>query len=222
MMLTPLLFFVVEYLADRSGKDEPEYDTPEEEDHGVIIAGFGRVGQIIGRVLRIIDQPFTAVERDSSQVDIVRRYGNQVYYGDVGRAELLRAAGAQNAKVYVVAIGDVETSLRAVETAKQNFPHLTIIARARNRLHAHKLMELGVQHIVRETLLSSLAMTEDVLMQLGLERSAADRIITAFRERDERLLHDQREIHDSEEHLIQSVKEVTTELEALMKNDLPK
>lgn len=221
MMLTPLLYFLVERLAAAGdSKSDREYDTPEDRHDGIIIAGFGRVGQIIGRVLQISDITFTAIDIDSTQVEIVRRYGNVVHYGDVGRADLLRAAGAGHARVYVIAIGDIETSLRAAEVAIKNFPHMTIIARARNRLHAHKLMDIGVTHIFRETLLSSLAMTEETLASVGMSREAAGRIVAAFKDRDERLLREQHSMYESEEKLIQSVKDTAKELSQVMKDDM--
>jgi monovalent cation:proton antiporter-2 (CPA2) family protein len=221
MMLTPLVYFLIERLAaSGDNKVDGEYDTPEDHHDGIIIAGFGRVGQIIGRVLQISDIAFTAIDIDSSQVEVVRRYGNLVHFGDVGRADLLRAAGAERAKVYVIAIGDIETSLRAAEVALKNFPHMTIIARARNRLHAHKLMDVGVTHIFRETLLSSLAMTEDTLTSVGMSKEAAERVVTAFKDRDERLLREQHSMYESEEKLIQSVKDTARELSQVMKDDM--
>jgi voltage-gated potassium channel Kch len=223
MMMTPLLFSLVERLGGRTGKSaEPEYDVPEDSHHEVLIAGFGRVGQIVGRLLRIVGKPFTALESDSTQVDVVRRYGSSVHYGDASRLELLRAAGAQHAKIFVLAISDLEQSIRIAEAVRRHFPHLKIIARARNRRHAHKLMDVGVEHIFRETLLSSLAMTELVLLNLGQSRDQVERVINAFSERDERLLVEQHAIHDSEEKLIQSAKETAEELELLMRVDAPK
>jgi len=218
MMLTPLLYALV----DRPGRKnatpiEPDYDIPEGGHHDVMIAGFGRVGQIVGRLLRIVGTPFTALESNSVQVDFVRRYGSTVHYGDASRLDLLRAAGAEHAKIFVLAISDLEQSLRIAEAVKKNYPHLRIIARARNRRHAHKLMDLGIEHIFRETLLSSLAMTELVLQNLGHSTDDAKRVIDAFCERDSRLLVEQHAIHDSEEKLIQSVKETADELESLLR-----
>ena len=221
MMLTPLVFALAERLAvAKDSAGDGEYDTPEDHHDGIIIAGFGRVGQIVGRVLQISDIAFTAIDIDSSQVDVVRRYGNIVHYGDVGRADLLRAAGAERAKVYVIAIGDIENSLRAAEVAMKNFPHMNVIARARNRLHAHKLMDIGVTHIFRETLLSSLAMSEETLTSVGMRKESAERIVTAFKNRDEQLLREQHSMYESEEKLIQSVKDTAKELSQVMKDDM--
>ena len=220
MMLTPVVYLIIEYVTGRTDeKDDAEYDGMEDEENAVIIAGFGRVGQIIGRLLRVKGQSFTALEIDSSQVDVVRRYGSKVYFGDAGRLDLLRAAGADRAKLLVLAIDDIEASVRTAETVIRNFPHLTIIARARNRRHAHKLMDLGITHIFRETLFSSLAMSGRVLEMLGFDQEEVRRGIDTFRERDKRLLDEQHAIHHDEERLIQSAKDTARELESLLRND---
>jgi monovalent cation:proton antiporter-2 (CPA2) family protein len=220
MMMTPLLFGLAERLGSRTRKPtQPDYDVPDGDHHEVLIAGFGRVGQIVGRLLRIIGKPFTALESDSGQVDFVRRYGSTVHYGDASRLDLLRAAGAEHARIFVLAISDLEQSIRIAEAVTRHYPHLTIIARARNRRHAHKLMDVGVKHIFRETLLSSLAMTELVLSNLGYGDDDAKRVINAFCERDAKLLIEQHAIHGSEEKLIQSVKDAADELESLLRVD---
>lgn len=221
MMMTPFLYGLTEWLGGRMDKSQqPDYDMPEDQNHEVLIAGFGRVGQIVGRLLTIIGKPFTALESDSTQLDVVRRYGSKVHYGDAARRDMLHAAGADNAKVFVLAISDLEQSLSIAEAVMRHFPHLTIIARARNRRHAHKLMDLGVEHIFRETLLSSLAMTELVLTTLGFSADEAKHMVSAFGERDSRLLREQHAIHDSEEKLIQSVRDTADELATLLRQDM--
>lgn len=220
MLLTPVVYLIIEYVTGRMGeKDDAEYDEMEDVGNAVIIAGFGRIGQIIGRLLRIKGQSFTALEIDSSQVDVIRRYGSKVYFGDAGRLDLLRAAGADRAKLLVLAIDDVEASIKTIETVIRHFPHLNIVARARNRRHAHKLMDLGITHIFRETLLSSLAMSERVLEMLGFDQEEVRRVIDTFAERDKRLLDEQHAIHHDEERLIQSAKDTARELESLLRND---
>ena len=220
MMLTPVAYLIIEYVTGRTAeKVAAEYDGMEDEGHAVIIAGFGRVGQIVGRLLRVKGQSFTALEIDSSQVDVVRRYGSKVHFGDAGRLDLLRAAGAERAKLLVLAIDDIEASVRTAETVTRNFPHLTIIARARNRRHAHTLMDLGITHIFRETLFSSLAMSGRVLDMLGFDQEEVRRSIDTFREHDRRLLDEQHAIHHDEERLIQSAKDTARELESLLRND---
>lgn len=220
MLLTPFAYLAAEHLGRRMTKvAEPEYDEMPDEHNEVIIAGFGRVGQIVARLLRIVGKPFTALEIDSSQVDVVRRYGSIVHYGDASRLDILRAAGAEHAKVFVLAIDDVEASMRTAAAVTQHYPHLKIIARARNRRHAHKLMNLGIKDICRETLLSSLAMSELVLRDLGFSASDTEMVSTSFRERDEQLLLEQRAFHDSEEKLMQSSRDTANELDTLLRND---
>ena len=221
MLLTPFVYLFNERFGANLGKAEaPQFDDIPEEEHEVIIAGFGRVGQIVGRLLQSINKPFTALEIDSSQVDIVRRYGNSVHFGDAGRPEVLRAAGAAHAKILVLATADMETSLHIAETAKRQFPNLTIIARAHNRRHAHKLMDVGVDKIFRDTLLSSLAMGESVLAKLGFDDSDVRRVSDTFRDADEKLLMEQYAMHESEEKLIQSARDAARELESILEQDL--
>ncbi len=220
MMLTPIVYLINEHIAGRMAKKvAAEYDAMEDEGNPVIIAGFGRVGQIVGRLLRIKGHSFTALEIDSSQVDVVRSYGSKVYFGDACRIDLLRAAGAARAKLFVLAIEDIESSVKVAETVISQFPNLKIVARARNRRHAHKLMDLGITHIFRETLLSSLAMSGRVLEILGFDEEEVGHVIDTFRERDKRLLVEQHAIHHDEERLIQSAKDTARELESLLRSD---
>ncbi|MCH7636592.1 MAG: cation:proton antiporter [Proteobacteria bacterium] len=220
MLLTPFAYLAAEHFSKKmSVDDEPEYDEMEGSHNEVIIAGFGRVGQIVARLLRVADRPFTALEIDSSQVDVVRRYGNTVHYGDASRLDILRAAGAEHARIFVLAIDDIEASMRTAEAVVREFPHLKIIARARNRRHAYNLMDLGIEHIFRETLQSSLAMSETVLGSLGLSDTDTKRLTSSFRERDERLLLEQHAIHHSEEQLIQSARDTAEELDSLLRDD---
>jgi monovalent cation:proton antiporter-2 (CPA2) family protein len=221
MLLTPLVYLFVENAARKvEMAKEPDYDEMEDQHHDVIVAGFGRVGQVVGRLLRVAGRPFTALEIDSSQVDVVRRYGTVVHYGDASRLDLLRAAGAENARIFVLAIDDIEASTRTAAAVVKHFPHLKIIARVRNRRHAHVLMDLGVEHIFRETLLSSISLSEKVLMSLGMDEKDVQHVANTFRDRDFRLLLEQQAIHHSEEDLIQSSKDTATELDTLLRDDV--
>ncbi len=144
------------------------------------------MGQIIGRILRMQRIPFTALDKDPAQVDVVRRFGGQVYLGNPARQEVLRAAGAASARMLVVVPDDTDEGLAVVDTARRHFPHFVILARARNRRHAHLLMDRGVTVIVRETFFSSLRLAELVLEQVGVPQERALRAIELFREHDER------------------------------------
>jgi glutathione-regulated potassium-efflux system ancillary protein KefC/glutathione-regulated potassium-efflux system protein KefB len=185
----------------------------------VIIAGFGRVGQIVGRVLRMRRIAFTALESSVAQVDFVRRFGNKVYYGDASRLEMLNAAGATRAEVFVLAIDDIDASVRTAELVRRHFPNLKIIARARNRQHALRLMDLGVRYFIRETYLSSLDLAQHTLEALGLARAEALESIRRFDAHDRKQLQAQREIRDDEQKLIQSAQQAARELEQLFEAD---
>ena len=145
-----------------------EFDPIEDDGSRVLIAGFGRVGQIIGRVLRMRHISFTALESSVAQVDFVRRFGNKVYYGDPSRLELLQAAGAARAEIFVLAMDDIDASVRTAALIKKHFPHLKVFARARNRQHAIKLMDLGVRYLSRNLLTPAWTWRKNTLEALGL------------------------------------------------------
>ncbi|WP_419728447.1 cation:proton antiporter [Lichenicola sp.] len=222
MAATPILFAASErlLLPRLERRREPVYDTIEAGDAPVIICGFGRMGQIVGRVLRTQGIAYTALEQDPTQIEVVRRFGSKVFYGDPGRPDLLRAAGAETARLLVVALGDPEDVLRVVDVARRTFPDLAIIARARNRRHAHLLMERDIP-VVRETFHSALRMTEQVLEQLGVNPQRAMSAVEAFRELDELNLVRTLAVRDDEKKLIQSAKDQSDELTELFRHDRP-
>ena len=221
MLATPVLFAGSEalLLPRLRPRVQPAYDTIADDGTPVIIAGFGRFGQIVGRVLRMHGIQFTALERDAGQVDVVRRFGNKVYFGDPTRAEVLRAAGAEHARLLVVALDHPEDVLRTVESARRNFPGLRILARARNRRHAHLLMDRGVDGLVRETFHSSLKLAEQALTELGIAAPAAEHAVALFRDHDERTLRETHAIYRDETQLIQSTQDAAAELESLFEAD---
>ena len=197
-----------------------EFDHIDDHHSRVLIAGFGRVGQIIARVLRMRHISFTALESSVAQVDFVRRFGNKVYYGDPSRLELLQAAGAARAEVFVLAIDDIDASVRTAELVQKHFPHLKIFARARNRQHALRLMKLGVRYLMRETYFSSLDMAQHTLEGLGLSRSEAQESIRRFDAHDLKMLQQQGEAGDDEQKLIQTSQQAARELEGLFEADV--
>ncbi|HEX6842801.1 MAG TPA: NAD-binding protein, partial [Stellaceae bacterium] len=163
--------------------------------------------------------PYTALDNHGEQIDLVRRFGNKAYYGDPTRLDVLRSAGAAEAKVIVVALEPIADSLKVVEHVKRHFPSLAIVARARNRRHAHLLMDRGVTHIVRETFYSSLRLTEQVLQELGIEPEDSKRTLAVFEEHDERTLIDQHGYYDDEKQMIQTSKQAAVELRRLLEAD---
>ncbi|HTW70971.1 MAG TPA: monovalent cation:proton antiporter-2 (CPA2) family protein [Acetobacteraceae bacterium] len=221
MLATPILFAAAEkWVVPRLRiRKQREYDRIIGEANPVIIAGFGRMGQIVGRLLRLHGIPFTALERDPGEVDMVRRYGNKVYFGDPTRADVLRSAGAGGAKLLIVLLGDMEAVLRVVDVARRNFPHLKILARARNRRHAHLLMDRGVDGLVRETFHSSLELSRQALEALGIESAAAAHGVALFRDHDEKTLAATHAIYRDEQKLIQSGQDAAAELESLFEAD---
>ena len=162
---------------------------------------------------------FTALDKDAAQVSVVRRFGTKVYFGDPTREEVLRAAGAETASVLVVALDDMEETLRVVEIAKRHFDHLAIFARARNRRHAYRLMEMGIAGIIRETFFSSLRLSEMVLEALDIPPQAAQRAVEFFREHDERSMFETQAIAGDEKQLIQSTQQAAQELSELFEAD---
>ena len=221
MVASPLIFALEErWLAPRlERRAERDFDAIDGAPTPVIIAGFGRMGQIVGRILRLRRIPYTALDNHVEQIDLVRRFGNKAYYGDPTRLDVLRAAGAGEAKIIVVALEAIADSLKVVEHVKRHFPNLAIVARARNRRHVHLLMDRGVTHIVRETFYSSLKLTEQVLEVLGIEAEDAERTLAVFEEHDERTLIDQHGFYDDEKQMIQTSKQAAVELRRLLEAD---
>jgi voltage-gated potassium channel Kch len=221
MLATPILFAASEawLIPCLTRVVAPQYDTIDAGPTPVIICGFGRVGQIVGRILRMHGIAFTALERDPGQVDVVRRYGNKVYFGDPTRADVLRAAGAETAKLLVVVLDDMEAVLRTVDVAKRNFPGLRILARARNRRHAFLLMDRGIDGLVRDTFYSSLELGRMALVGLGIEGEAAAHAVALFRDHDEKTLAASHAIYRDETQLIQTTRDAAEELESLFEAD---
>ena len=225
MALTPVAFLLLEkigepYFAKR--KPSREFDTIPDHEHPVIIAGFGRMGQIIGRVLRMHNIEFTAIERSANRVDFVRKFGNQVYYGDPKNPEILRAAGIGKARLFIIAVDDLERSITTAQFLRHNYPNLVILARARDRQHYYRLREAGVRHIWRETYLSALDMSRESLQLLGVAPEKARETIQTFRDYDDDLIERQQAIYDDEARMIESAQSAIAELESLFDEDLGK
>ncbi|NNC76901.1 MAG: glutathione-regulated potassium-efflux system protein KefB [Woeseiaceae bacterium] len=221
MSLTPILYLFGDRIGKTMEDDTPTrpYDVIEDTDHDVIIAGFGRFGQIVARILVMKNIPFTALENSSQQVDFVRRFGNKIYYGDASKIELLRSARVDKAKVFVLAVEDVETSMGIARMVRQHCPNIAIYARARNRQHAFALMDLGVAGLIRDTFLSSIELSRNILVHLGNTPESAQAAVDLFREHDEKSLLRQHAIHHDEEALVQSAKEAAEQLRNLFDLD---
>jgi glutathione-regulated potassium-efflux system protein KefB len=220
MAATPLVVMGLSHLLSKHpAAPEQPFDEIDNENPRVIIAGFGRVGQIVARILRAQHISFTALEHSAEQVEFSRRFGSTIYFGDPSRPELLRAAGADKAEVFVLTTDDAETSIRTARLVKRIYPHLKIYVRARNRQHVFKLMDLGMNGIVRETFHSSLVLTQDVLVGLGLTAETAAERVETFRKHDEEVLKTQYLVYDDEAALMQNAKDALVDLERLFEAD---
>jgi monovalent cation:proton antiporter-2 (CPA2) family protein len=220
MAATPLLLLIDDKVEEALRPEAPPYDTPAGGDGHVIIAGFGRFGQIVARILRARQIPFTALDSSVEQVDFVRRFGAQIYYGDAARLDILRAAGADKARAFVLAIDKVDSSLRVAEMVRTHFPDLPIYARARDRTHVHKLMDLGVTIIERETFLAALELTKDLLRGLGLKEAEVRRLVETFKRLDERRLYEDYQYYTDLEKVRANAMSQAKELEELFARDV--
>jgi glutathione-regulated potassium-efflux system ancillary protein KefC len=188
MAVAPLLFLLHDRLLRRKPVERAA-DTIDDDSAPVIIAGFGRYGQIVGRLLFAQGVRATVLERDPDQIDLLRRFGYKVFYGDATRLDLLEAAGAARARLLIVAIDEVEASLRLVDLARSRFPHLTIVARARNVRHWLELAERGIGAIERETFEGALRSGRQALEALGVPPYEARELADAFRRGNVATLH---------------------------------
>ncbi|HET6631463.1 MAG TPA: monovalent cation:proton antiporter-2 (CPA2) family protein [Rhodanobacteraceae bacterium] len=221
MAVTPLLVIGLAQLLNlRPRKPERDFDSIETEAPRVIIAGFGRVGQIVGRILSAQRIPYVALESSIEQVDNVRRFSaTSLFFGDPARPEMLRAAQAGTAEVFVLATDNPDANIRTARLVRRQYPHLKIIARARNRQHVFRLMDLGIEEPVRETFHSSLKMTRQVLELLGIDSAVAAERVERFRRHDEEVLKQQYLVYDDEAALIQTSREALADLEHLFAAD---
>jgi monovalent cation:proton antiporter-2 (CPA2) family protein len=202
MVLTPIMIVLnekyVQPLFDQDDKDEAATDMTEEQENQVIIAGFGRFGQIVGRLLIGNQCSITVLDHSARHISRVREYGFKLFYGDASRADLLKTAGAKQAKLLVIAIDDRQKTLEIVQLAQRHFPNLKILARAFDVVHYHELQDLGVDYIEREMFMGSLNMGIRALQELGMPADVAKRKAEVFAKYDEettRRLSEHREDH---------------------------
>lgn len=192
---------------------------PSEHKPEVIIAGFGRFGQIIGRILTANNIPYNALDRNADHIEFLKQFGVQSYYGDPARLDLLEAAGIRDAKVLVVAVDAVEESLKVVRLVSEKYPHVSLIVRARDRSHVYQLVELGVKAPIREIYESSLSAAMQTLVELGFTEGQSQNTIDLFREHDEQLLKKSSLIHNDVVALIKVAEDGRRELKELFAKD---
>jgi glutathione-regulated potassium-efflux system ancillary protein KefC len=222
MALTPFLILLFDrVMVPRINTVTPLPDVPPDMsgDHDVIVLGYGRFGQIVTRLLRSQGYSMTLIDDDPAQIELVKRFGVKVFYGDGGRLDILRAAGAAEAEMIVIAVAGGDRILAIAEMVRRHFPHVKIAARAVDRSHAHELMELGVETFERETFRAAITLGEKALVALGHAPEEARRMAHTFEEHDERLLHESYELRNDRDAYIGFVRKSTEMLDRVMQAD---
>jgi len=209
MLTTPFLLLLYQHvIAPRFINLDlpPEPDDIDEEDNPVIIAGFGRFGRTVGRLLHANGIPTTILDHDPNQIEAIRRFGYKVYYGDSSRNEILQAAGADRAKLLIITIDDADVVLKIIDQAQKHFPHLTILTRARNNGHVYEIMRRGVSLFRRELYDSALHLGEEALKQLGFGGYRSRTAAQVFHAYDQKLLRKLQEIEADEDRRLLSLQ----------------
>lgn len=218
-MTSPLVVLQRKLWHCRSEKvpdQDAHWDDHEPE---VIIAGFGRFGQIVGRMLQARHVPFTAMDKDSNHVEFVEQFGNRLFYGDLTRLDLLKSAGVASARILVLAVDDAAQSLQIVDLAREQNPDIRIVARAIDRFHAYELHKRKVDNVIRETFASSLEAATETLEHLGYTEGQALAVTSMFRKHDEEMLLKSVEHMNNFDELLNLAKEGRLELEKLFEQD---
>jgi glutathione-regulated potassium-efflux system ancillary protein KefC len=218
MVLTPLVLGMTERLITRLYVRQPEREADPIADPNlpVLIAGFGRFGQIVARLLNANGIGTTVIEQDPDQIELLRRFGHVVHYGDATRLDLLRAAGADNARLLIVALDSPEATLRVVDLAREHFPDLPLIVRVRNRPQAYEMLDRGVVHFERETFGAALNVGVKALGLLGFDEVRARHAGELFVVHDETTLRDLHAVRGDQKQLLSLVVAARGDLEQLM------
>jgi glutathione-regulated potassium-efflux system ancillary protein KefC len=220
MAVTPLFLRAHDWLQARNASRESQaYDVIQNEHPEVIMAGFGRFGQIIGRLLLASNVRATVLDHDPEQIELLRKFGFRVFYGDATRLDLLQAAGAARARVLVDAIDDIDDSLALVDLAREHFPHLEIVARARNVTHYAQLRARGVKIVERETFEAAVLTGRRALEALGMAPYEARESAERFRLHNVRLLESMIATFDDEAQRLSAARAGREELEAQFQRD---
>jgi glutathione-regulated potassium-efflux system ancillary protein KefC len=223
MMTTPLLLILHDkFIAPRfaSGGKKRKADAIEAQEGHVIIAGFGRFGQIIGRLLRASQVPVTVLDHDPDQIDLLRKFGVQVFYGDATRMDLMRSAGIAKARALVVALDGMEDGLALIDSVRKEYPDLTILARARNVTHYFDLRDRGVTLIERETFEAALQLGEKALQHMGWSAERANEAKLKFRSHNLKSLEDLYPVYKDQQQMVSQAKQARDELDAMFARDL--
>jgi len=223
MATTPLLLFAFDrVVAPRLDARRKRRDDDDIDDHqNIVVLGYGRFGQIVTRMLRAQGFEMTLIDDDPAQIELVKRFGVKVFYGDASRLDLLHAAGVAHARLVVIAVGGRERILTIARHLRRNFPDVTIAARAVDRGHAHELMDLGVEIFERETFLSAVSLGAKVLVELGHDPDDARAVATAFETHDNQLLYDSFAVREDADAYIGLVRKSMDLLNDAMMADKP-
>lgn len=222
MIATPLLMIVYERLIRPRFVDcvsPPEDEPIDAGPNPVIVAGYGRFGQVVSRLLKADGIETTLLDHDSGQIEMTGRFGYKVFYGDASRVQLLQSAGAEEARLLVIAIDDREKAVQMVVSSRQFFPQLKVLARAYDRSHAYELMEAGADVITRETFGSALVMGEEALRLLGYDEARAYRVMRTFKRHDEDGLKKLYEVWGDDQTYGLRVRQYVEDLEKVLKDD---
>jgi monovalent cation:proton antiporter-2 (CPA2) family protein len=220
MALNPVISKLDEVITKRNlTLVEPKFDEIKDEHPEVMIAGFGRFGQMFGRVLRAQKIPFIAIDKDEEQIELLRKFGNKVYFGDVMRLDLLESAGIAKAKYFIMAIDDVEVSVKAAKIIRERFPHVKIFARARNRGHVFDFFDIGVDRVKRETFDASVNFVKDLLIEMGTTADKAQTIIEKFQMHDEIMLREQYKVRDDDKKFVSISKQAQAQLSHVLNDE---
>lgn len=223
MVLTPIAILIFERMiqprlintcADREPDEIDTHDNP------VIIAGYGRFGQIVSRLLEASGYESTLLDHDAGQIELTGRFGHKVFYGDAANGDLLRAAGAGRARLLVIAIDDKKKVVEMIHIARMHFPNLKILARAYDRTHAYELIHAGADYICRETFGSALAMGEEALKLLGLSEARAQRMGASFDKHDTEGMHKLSEVWGDDHEYGMRIRQNLEDLEVVLRADL--
>ena len=223
MMLTPLAIIAFERLIQprlANTCSDREDDEIDDDDSPVIIAGFGRFGQIVARLLKASGFESTLLDHDAGQIEMVGRFGSKVFYGDASRSALLKSAGAERAKLLVIAIDDREKVVEMIHVSKMQFPELKILARAYDRTHAYELIHAGADYIARETFGSALGVGKQALKLLGLDAERADRTARTFEKHDTDGMYKLSEVWGDEHEYGLRIDQNLEDLKAVLQSDL--
>ena len=222
MALTPFLLLLFDrFMVPRINASRPLPEVPPDMsgDKDVIVLGYGRFGQIVTRLLRAQGYSMTLIDDDPAQIELVKRFGVKVFYGDGGRLDILRAAGAAEAEMIVIAVAGGDRILAIAELIRRHFPNVKIAARAVDRSHAHDLMALGVTTFERETFRAAITLGEKALVALGHAPDEARRMAETFEDHDERLLNESFELREDRDAYIGFVRRSTEMLDKVMQAD---